>query len=89
MHYLPLPVFALPAGAFLVLVTLMRIGILRDALPADPARALRWPFARGVLGSAKKEQGHRLSPRSSPLRDHFAGSGQERSGTVRPSALRS
>jgi hypothetical protein len=76
-------------GAFLVLVTLMRIGILRDALPADSARALRWPFARRVLGSAKKEQGHRLSRRSSPLRDHFAGSGQERSGTVRPSALRS
>ena len=37
----------------------------------------------------EKPRGNRLSPRPSPLRDHFIGSGQERSGMVRPSALRS
>ena len=46
MHYLPLPVplFALLVGAFLVVVVLIQIGILRYAYLRIGVGAPRWPF---------------------------------------------
>ena len=85
------PALRLASGAFLVLIALMgSVFCATRTCRSESADAL-------LLDSAKKKtRGHRFSPRPSSaracgemLRDHFVGGGEERSGMVRPSALRS